>query len=168
MRGRLAVGGSIFLAMLLVSSSPLAEEPGSQEEAQFLQIDDARLRIKVDRTMGLVPLKVKISGDLRGEYVWHYESGQVREKGAYRDGEREGPFVDYHENGQVYLRGAHRKGLLEGPVRLYSETGSLLAEGRLVQDRIQGSWLCYIGSGEPPKPRADCAGRIFVDCACGP
>ena len=67
MRGRLAVGGSIFLAMLLVSSSPLAEEPGSQEEAQFLQIDDARLRIKVDRTMGLVPLKVTISGDLRGE-----------------------------------------------------------------------------------------------------
>ena len=67
MRGRLAVGGSIFLAMLLVSSSPLAEEPGSQAEAEFLQIDDARLRIKVDRTMGLVPLKVKISADLRGE-----------------------------------------------------------------------------------------------------
>ena len=67
MRGRLAVGGSIFLAMLLVSSSPLAEEPGSQEEVQFLQIDDAKLRIKVDRTMGLVPLTVKIVGDLRGE-----------------------------------------------------------------------------------------------------
>ena len=66
MRGRLAVGGTIFLAMLLVNSSPLAEEPDSQEEVQFLQIDDARLRIKVDRTMGLVPLKVKISGDLRG------------------------------------------------------------------------------------------------------
>ncbi len=66
MRGRLAVGGTIFLAMLLVSSSPLAEEPDSQEEVQFLQIDDARLRIKVDRTMGLVPLKVKISADLRG------------------------------------------------------------------------------------------------------
>ena len=66
MRGRLAVGGIIFLAMLLVSSSPLAEEPDSQEEVQFLKIDDARLRIKVDRTMGLVPLKVKISGDLRG------------------------------------------------------------------------------------------------------
>ncbi len=66
MRGRLAVGGTIFLAMLLVSSSPLAEEPDSQEEVQFLQINDARLRIKVDRTMGLVPLKVKISGDLRG------------------------------------------------------------------------------------------------------
>lgn len=66
MRGRLAVGGTIFLAMLLVSSSPLAEEPDSQEEVQFLKIDDARLRIKVDRTMGLVPLKVKISGDLRG------------------------------------------------------------------------------------------------------
>ncbi len=61
------MGGSIFLAMLLVSSSPVAEEPGSQEEVQFLQIDDAKLRIKVDRTMGLVPLKVKISGDLRGE-----------------------------------------------------------------------------------------------------
>ncbi len=67
MRGRLAVGGSIFLAMLLVSSSPLAEEPGSQEEVQFLQIDDAKLRIKVDRTMGLVPLTVTIVGDLRGE-----------------------------------------------------------------------------------------------------
>ena len=61
------MGGSIFLAMLLVSSSPLAEEPGSQEEVQFLQIDDARLRIKVDRTMGLVPLTVTIVGDLRGE-----------------------------------------------------------------------------------------------------
>ena len=67
MRGRLAVGGSIFLAMLLMSSSPLAEEPDSQEETQFLQIDDARLRIKVDRTMGLVPLKVTISANLRGE-----------------------------------------------------------------------------------------------------
>ena len=61
------MGGSIFLAMLLVRSSPLAEEPGSEEEVQFLQIDDAKLRIKVDRTMGLVPLTVTIVGDLRGE-----------------------------------------------------------------------------------------------------
>ncbi len=67
MRGRLAVGGGIFLAMLLVSSSPLAQELDSPEETQFLQIEDARLRIKVDRTMGLVPLKVKISGGLRGD-----------------------------------------------------------------------------------------------------
>ena len=32
-----------------------------------LRIEDARLRIKVDRTMGLVPLKVKISANLRGD-----------------------------------------------------------------------------------------------------
>jgi len=67
MRGRQAAGVIIFLALLLASSSPLAVEPEAQEETQFLQMDDARLRIKVDRTMGLVPLKVKIFADLRGD-----------------------------------------------------------------------------------------------------
>lgn len=67
MRGRLAVGGGVFLAILLASSGLPAGEPSPQEEVRFVQLDDARLRIKVDRTMGLVPLKVKISGDLRGD-----------------------------------------------------------------------------------------------------
>jgi len=60
------VGGAIFLALLLASSSPLAVEPAPQEENEFLQLDVAKLRIKVDRTMGLVPLTVKILADVRG------------------------------------------------------------------------------------------------------
>ena len=67
MRGRQVVGGSILLVMLLASSSTLAAEPGSKEEQEFLQMDDARLYIKVDRSMGLVPLKIKISADVRGD-----------------------------------------------------------------------------------------------------
>ncbi len=67
MRGRHAVGGALFLAMLLVPASSLAEEPSAPVEVKFLQIEDAKLRIKIDRTMGLVPLTVVISADLRGE-----------------------------------------------------------------------------------------------------
>jgi len=67
MRGRHIVGVSILLAMLLVGSSPLAEEPDSQDDLQFLALDDARLRISVNRTVGLVPMKVMISANLRGD-----------------------------------------------------------------------------------------------------
>ena len=66
MKLRQAVGGATFLALLLMSSGPLAVEPAAQEDAEFLQLDEARLRIKVDRAMGLVPMKVKILADVRG------------------------------------------------------------------------------------------------------
>jgi hypothetical protein len=62
------VGRGLFLALiLLASSSPLAVEPTQESDAEFLELEGAQLHIKVDRTMGLVPLKVKISGELRGK-----------------------------------------------------------------------------------------------------
>jgi hypothetical protein len=66
-RGNLMIAGLLLAVVMLPGGSLVVADLSQDQDAEFLDIDGARLRITVDRTMGLVPLKVKISGDLRGK-----------------------------------------------------------------------------------------------------
>ena len=71
MRGHGTLGrgkwlGRLFLILMMLAGGVfLAGEEGAQEGPKFLEMEAGRVRIKIDRTMGLVPLRVRISGDLR-------------------------------------------------------------------------------------------------------
>jgi antitoxin component YwqK of YwqJK toxin-antitoxin module len=43
----------------------------------------------------------------RTEYTKFYESGQIKERGYYHNGERHGIFVFYHESGTVLIKGQY-------------------------------------------------------------
>ena len=49
-------------------------------------------------------------GKKDGPFESYYRSGQLKEKGTYRDGELEGLCEEYYENGQLEWRGTYNMG----------------------------------------------------------
>ena len=70
-----------------------------------------------------------------GPFEWHYENGQLKEKGSYKDGEYDGPREMYYENGQLKEKSTykgtyrdakgHHRPAADGPLERYHENGQL-------------------------------------------
>jgi len=45
-----------------------------------------------------------------GPFESYYRSGQLKEKGTYKDGEPHGPFEGYSKNGQLEWKGTYNMG----------------------------------------------------------
>ena len=62
-------------------------------------------------------------GKKDGPFESYYRSGQLKEKGTYKDGEPHGPFEGYSKNGQLEWRGTYNMG---------EECGEWVEEGETV------------------------------------
>ena len=59
-------------------------------------------------------------GKKDGPFESYYKSGQLKEKGTYKDGEWDGLWEEYYRNGQLSEKGVYKDGEPHGPFEGYS------------------------------------------------
>ncbi|MCX7549322.1 toxin-antitoxin system YwqK family antitoxin [Xanthomarina sp. F2636L] len=82
-------------------------------------------------------------GQLDGESLVYYNSGQLAEKRVYKDNKLQGKATWYYENGNEMKTYVYSKGLLHGEAKFYDATGALEIEGQYKNDRKDGIWKYY-------------------------
>ncbi len=73
--------------------------------------------------MNILINQVDANGYPTGEWVGHYNNGQLKNKGLYIDGCKEGEWVEYHDNGQIKIKGAYVGGREIGEFESYYFNG---------------------------------------------
>jgi len=80
-------------------------------------------------------------GKKDGPHESHYKSGQLKEKGSYKDGEPHGPWEEYYKNGQLSEKGFYKDGEPHGPFEGYSRNGQLSWKGTYHIGEECGEWV---------------------------
>jgi antitoxin component YwqK of YwqJK toxin-antitoxin module len=80
-------------------------------------------------------------GKKDGPFESYYRSGQLKEKGTYRDGELEGLSEEYYKNGQLSEKGTYKDGEPHGPFEGYSKNGQLEWKGTYNMGEECGEWI---------------------------
>ncbi len=89
----------------------------------------------------------------QGTWIYWYDNGQVRERGAYDRGRRRGLWTQWYPNGQKRAEGlrAHDTdtggALREGPWTFWWPEGQLRARGEFTGGRRQGEWRLWHPEG---------------------
>ena len=76
-----------------------------------------------------------------GPYEVYYRSGQLKEKGAYKNSELDGLFEEYYRNGQLSEKGTFKDGEPHGPFEGYHESGELAWKGTYHMGEECGEWM---------------------------
>ncbi|MFT6747305.1 MAG: hypothetical protein ACJAZ2_001655 [Glaciecola sp.] len=66
-----------------------------------------------------------VNNQLEGEYVWHYASQKVRQRGVFKDGLREGLVKSYFESGKLKSINNYKDGFLDGKQKEFDRVGDL-------------------------------------------
>ena len=80
-------------------------------------------------------------GKKDGPFESYYWSGQLKEKGTYKDGELEGLSEEYYKNGQLSEKGTYKDGEPHGPFEGYSKNGQLEWKGTYNMGEECGEWI---------------------------
>jgi len=80
-------------------------------------------------------------GKKDGPFKSYYRSGQLKEKGTYKDGELEGLSELYYKNGQLSEKGTYKDGEPHGPFEGYSKNGQLEWKGTYNMGEECGEWV---------------------------
>jgi antitoxin component YwqK of YwqJK toxin-antitoxin module len=77
-------------------------------------------------------------GQLNGAFVYYdKETGNIKQKGEFKEGKIEGILYTYYSNGELKEEVMHVRGLTEGAFKEFSEQGIVLAEGQYTYDKDQ-------------------------------
>jgi len=69
-------------------------------------------------------------GKFHGEYVTYYQSGQIKETGAFKNDKRDGEYVAYDKNGTMKEKALFKNGKLEGDFQSFlTETPETADDG---------------------------------------
>ncbi len=82
-------------------------------------------------------------GELQGEKLTFYDTGEVAERAHYRNGALQGKKILYSEKGVVLEDLTYENGELHGPAKFYNGKGELLSEGNYSRDKHSGIWRYY-------------------------
>ena len=83
----------------------------------FKYEDESKLIVKV------------VDNKKEGTYKRYYKTGELLEKGTYKNGELDGPYEKYNIDGNLEEEGTYKNGELDGPFKRYYGSGSLVGEG---------------------------------------
>lgn len=91
-------------------------------------------------------LAISVScGPSDGPYKDEYNNGQVKEEGAYRDGEKSGKWIYYWRNGNVQTVGYYTDGEPSGRWTYYDENRNQIAQGTYRDGKMwEGTFVRYI------------------------
>lgn len=89
------------------------------------------------------------SGEKDGSYESYYETGKIREKATFRQGQYSGERILYYENGQPEIIEPYdADGQLNGMYKKYHENGVIHIEKPYVNNVIQGTLRVFYPSGQ--------------------
>jgi antitoxin component YwqK of YwqJK toxin-antitoxin module len=83
-----------------------------------------------------------------GEWVVHYETGQVKEKLKYNNGEIVGEWICYYSDGKTEVKKNHTKGKANGEWVWYYENGQVSVKGKFVEGQKEDEWVMYYDDGK--------------------
>lgn len=75
---------------------------------------------------------------LNGPYSCYYHSGQIKERGEFKDGLKNGEWKTWFESGQIKSVLNFEMGILSGEFKIYSEQGELISTGQYKSGRYHG------------------------------
>jgi len=85
------------------------------------------------------------SGDLlQGNYVRHYITNELAEKGNFSYGLKKGKWKSWYKNGNLKAINNWKKGELSGEYFLQNDSGELLLKGKYSKGKRVGKWVDYI------------------------
>lgn len=82
-------------------------------------------------------------GQLHGESLVYYQSGQIAENRFYKEGKLHGKATWFYENGNLMKSYHYVQGELHGEAKFYNANGTLEIEGQYKNDRKDGIWKYY-------------------------
>ena len=68
---------------------------------------------------------------------WH-GNGQLKQRGAYKDGEKHGLFEIYYDNGQLKRKGVYTRGKPNGFPEWFHKNGQLEQKGKYIEGKKDG------------------------------
>lgn len=83
------------------------------------------------------------NGELIGERLVYYPSGQIAEKQNYINGKLNGESFWFSDKNVVLKRYKYINGELHGGAKFYNPKGELLSEGQYKKDKKHGVWKFY-------------------------
>ncbi|MBJ7879286.1 toxin-antitoxin system YwqK family antitoxin [Gelidibacter salicanalis] len=83
------------------------------------------------------------NGQLEGERMVYYETGQMAEHSTYNNGRIEGISKIFSDKGVVIKEFTYKDDRLDGMSKYYNGDGQLLAEGAYRKDQKYGIWKFY-------------------------
>ncbi|HLV15797.1 MAG TPA: hypothetical protein VKY41_11495 [Xanthomarina sp.] len=82
-------------------------------------------------------------GELDGESLVYYNSGQLAEKRVYKNNKLDGKATWFYESGKEMKTYVYKKGILHGEAKFYNASGELEIEGQYKNDKKDGIWKYY-------------------------
>jgi len=85
------------------------------------------------------------SGDLlHGDYVRHYITNELAEKGNFSYGLKKGEWKSWFKNGKLKTIAHWKNGELSGKYFLHNDSGELLLKGKYSKGERSGKWIDYV------------------------
>ena len=79
----------------------------------FKYEDESKLIVKV------------VDNKKEGTYKRYYKTGELLEKGTYKNGELDGPFKTYYETGEIKEKGNYKDDEKDGKSFIYKKDGTI-------------------------------------------
>ena len=84
----------------------------------------------------------------QGEYIWYYEEGSIKQKAFYKDDKIEGIVTSFYPGGKIAQTVNHINGKREGELIEYYENGQIKEKRFYVNGKEEGKSLFYDEKGK--------------------
>ena len=84
----------------------------------------------------------------QGEYIWYYEEGSIKQKAFYKDDKIEGIVTSFYPGGKIAQTVNYINGKREGELIEYYENGQIKEKRFYVNDKEEGKSLFYDEKGK--------------------
>jgi antitoxin component YwqK of YwqJK toxin-antitoxin module len=100
-----------------------------------------------DAQQTLVSTVEVAKGEMNGEIIFYFPSGEVMEKGFYAYGEKHGAWSRYNENKVTTATANYKNGKKDGEWKMFSEAGQLKMVMYYDSGDKTGVWAMYDETG---------------------
>lgn len=83
-----------------------------------------------------------------GEFKLYHDSGNLKEKGFYKNDKLTNKNIQYFENGIISREAEFKKGTYHGNMTYYNDAGILIGNGKTKNDEWDGKWTQFDDSGK--------------------
>ena len=84
----------------------------------------------------------------QGEYIWYYEEGSIKQKAFYKDDKIEGIVTSFYPGGKIAQTVNYINGKREGELIEYYENGQIKEKRFYINDKEEGKSLFYDEKGK--------------------